>query len=215
MKKKRVALYVRVSTIDQHPENQSVELKDYVNRNPEYELAQIYEDKISGTKDTRPQLDKMMQDARNHYFDHVIFWKVDRLGRSALHTWQIVEEWKRHGITFSISTLGIDTSTSVGKFVFGIMSQYAELEREQIVERTNLSMKRIKKELKEKGFYITDEGKRITSLGRPKGHKDKKPRKRRGYFLRDAKKRSPRKNANVAMDDKITVKKGTILGESQ
>jgi DNA invertase Pin-like site-specific DNA recombinase len=191
---KKVAIYARVSTLDQHPENQIIELEDYVKRSTGYELFKVYEDKISGTKDTRPSLDVLMQDARKRLFEHVIFWKVDRLGRSALHTYQIIEEWKKYGITFSITTLGVDTSTPVGKFVFGIMAQYAELEREQIVERTNLAMNRIKKEIKEKGYYVTKDGKKITTFGRPKGKKDSEPRKKRGYYLRNYKKGSPPKN---------------------
>lgn len=180
----KVAIYSRVSTIDQNPEFQTKELKRYV-ENKGWELIKFYEDKITGTKDTRPQLDKLMQDARQHKFNHVVVWKVDRIGRSALHTYQIVEEWRKLGISFTISTLGVDTNTPIGKFVFGIMNQYAELEREQIVERTQLALKQIKKDIKEKGFYITKEGKKITSLGRPKGRTDKTPRKRRGYFLRE------------------------------
>ena len=97
---------------------------------------------------------------------------------------QFVEEWKKLGITFTITTLRIDTSIPTGKFIFGIMAQYAELEREQIVERTNLAIKRIKKSLDEKGYYITKEGKKIASLGRPKGKKDKKRRRKSGYHQR-------------------------------
>lgn len=179
-----VALYARVSKVDQNPENQIIELKEHLKRNPNYELYKVYKDKISGAKNTRPALDRLMQDARKRLFNHVIFWKVDRLGRSALHTYQIVEEWKKLGITFSITTLGVDTSNPTGKFIFGIMAQYAELEREQIVERTNLSMKRIKKSIDEKGYYITKDGKKITSLGRPKGKKDSKKRKLSGYYQR-------------------------------
>ena len=187
--KTKISLYARVSRLDQHPENQLIELKEYIERHPEFELYNVYEDKISGAKETRPALDRLMQDARKHLFKHVIFWKVDRLGRSALHTYQIVEEWKKLDITFTITTLGIDTSTPAGKFIFGIMAQYAELEREQIVERTNLAMKRIKKEIEKKGYYVTKEGKKIYTMGRPKGKKDKKPRKRRGYFLRERSKK--------------------------
>lgn len=193
----KTALYARVSTLDQNPENQILQLKEYVNTRPELEIVEIYKDKISGVKDTRPELDRLMQDARMHRFEHVIFWKVDRLGRSALHTYQVVAEWKSLGISFSITTLGIDTSTPTGKFIFGIMAQYAELEREQIVERTNSAMYRIKKSIEKKGYYITKDGKKITKLGRPKGKRDSRPRKKRGYYLRERpKKRSGRKPKN-------------------
>jgi len=194
----KVALYARVSTLDQTPENQLYQLQEYVENRKNFEIYDIYEDKISGTKDTRPSLDRLMQDARKHKFDHVIFWKVDRLGRSALHTYQVVEEWRKLGISFSITTLGIDTSVPTGKFIFGIMAQFAELEREQIVERTNVAMGRIKKSIEKKGYFITKEGKKITSLGRPKGKKDTTSRKKRGYYLRErAKKRSGRKPKDV------------------
>ena len=190
----KTVLYTRVSTLDQTPENQILQLKEYVNNRPELEIVEIYKDKISGVKDTRPELDRLMQDARKHKFEHVIFWKVDRLGRSALHTYQVVEEWRKLGISFSITTLGIDTSIPTGRFIFGIMAQYSQLEREQIVERTNASMDRIKKSIDKDGYYITKSGKRITRLGRPRGRKDSKPRKKRGYYLRERpKKRSGRK----------------------
>ena len=190
----KTVLYTRVSTLDQTPENQILQLKEYVNNRPELEIVEIYKDKISGVKDTRPELDRLMQDARKHKFEHVIFWKVDRLGRSALHTYQVVEEWRKLGISFSITTLGIDTSIPTGRFIFGIMAQYSQLEREQIVERTNASMDRIKKSIEKKGYYITKSGKRITKLGRPRGKRDTRPRKKRGYYLRERpKKRSGRK----------------------
>jgi DNA invertase Pin-like site-specific DNA recombinase len=185
----KVAIYARVSTKDQNPENQMVELKEYVANHKDYVLVDIYEEKISGMKDSRPQLDRMLQDARQHRFEHVIFWKVDRLGRNTLHLFQIVDEWKKLGITFSVTTLGIDTSTVIGNFVFGLLAQVAELERTFIVERTNLAVKNIKKKL-EKGSYKAKSGRVITQLGRPKGKKDTKPRKKRGYFLREYPKNS-------------------------
>lgn len=181
----KTVIYARVSTLDQNPANQLAKLNEYVDNHVGLQLVGVYEDKISGKVDKRPRLDRMMQDARKHRFDHVIFWKVDRLGRSALHTYQIVEEWHKLGISFAITTLDIDTNTPTGKFIFGIMAQYAELEREQIVERTQASMDRIKDTIKKKGKYRTKDGKVINALGRPKGKKDKKPRKRRGYFLRN------------------------------
>jgi DNA invertase Pin-like site-specific DNA recombinase len=171
------------------------ELKEYVERNRDWELVQIYEDKITGVKESRPELDHLLRDARLGAFNHVVFWKVSRLGRSALHTYQIIEEWKKLGITFSVMTLGMDTNTPSGKFIFGIMAQFAELERENIVEQTNLAMKNIKKQIEKDGKYKTKEGKIILKLGRPKGSTDKKPRKKRGYYLRDYTRRG--KNPNL------------------
>lgn len=199
---KKTVIYVRVSTEGQTTENQLVELKEYVKNNPQMMLTDVYEDTISGKTDSRPQLDKLMQDARQHKFDHVVVWKVDRLGRHTSHMLQTVEEWHNLGINFTITTLGIDTSTPVGWFVFGLLAQVAELERQFIVQRTNASLNRIRNEIEKKGYYITKDGKKRTSLGRPKGKTDapNKPRKKRGYYLRDYKKRTPRKSADYYKD---------------
>lgn len=204
---RKTAIYARVSTIDQNPKLQIEELIEFVKRNKDWELTQIYEDKITGVKESRPELDHLLRDARSGMFNHIVFWKVSRLGRSALHTYQIVEEWKRLGITFSVMTLGVDTNTASGKFIFSIMAQFAELERENIVEQTNLAMKYIKKQLKKNGKYKTKEGKIITKLGRPKGKKDKIPRKKRGYYLRDRKKKSKKRSpAQIIENDKVEQK---------
>jgi DNA invertase Pin-like site-specific DNA recombinase len=180
------AIYVRVSTLDQHPENQLIELRRYVENNKELELVGEYEDKSSGAKESRPGLDRLMKDARQKKFKHVVFWKVDRLGRNALHIQTIVKEWKRLGITFTITTLGIDTTTPTGDFIFGIFAQFAQMERALIIERTNLGLGRVKKNIDKNGFHITDEGKKITKLGRPIGKKDNpsKPRRKSGYYNR-------------------------------
>ena len=181
----KVAIYVRVSKFDQNPENQKRELVDYIKRKPDWELYDIYEDIVSGAKESRPRLNDLMIDARNGLFKHVIFWKVDRLGRNAIHTQTIAEEFKRLGITFTITSLDIDTSTASGKFIFGIFAQFAEMERAMTIERVNLMYARLRKEMKDNnGFYINSKGQKRTSFGRPKGAKDKKQRKKGGYYLR-------------------------------
>ncbi len=183
----KYAVYIRVSTADQTTETQKVDLEAY-SSGRKLDVYDYYEDVASGKSESRPALDRLMQDARKGLFNHVIFWKVDRLGRSTLHMLQTVEEWDSLGIDFTITTLGIDTSTPMGRFVFGLLAQVAELERAFIIQRTNAKMGYIKKQIKKKGFYITKEGKRITSLGRPKGKRDGKPRSRRGYYMKRRKK---------------------------
>jgi DNA invertase Pin-like site-specific DNA recombinase len=180
----KVALYCRVSTLEQHPENQEIELKDYANRN-NFEIYNIYTDKISGAKDSRPALNDLMTDARKKLFKAVLIWKVDRLGRSVAHMTQVIQEWQNLGIDLIITTLAIDTRTPTGKLILGIFSQISEFERELIRERINLGLERRKKELKEKG-YFEKEGKKITKLGRPTGARDKNPKGRRksGYYRR-------------------------------
>jgi len=176
IKIKKVALYARVSTIDQNPENQLLALREYVkNHRDEYgnrdmEIYHEYVDYISGSKQSRTELNKLMINARNHRFSDVIIWKVDRLGRSTLHMYQIVEEWKKLGINFIITTLNIDTNTPSGKLIFGILGQIAEFERELTRQRTKLAYQRAKKEKR--------------PWGRPQGSQDKKPRKKSGYYMR-------------------------------
>ena len=101
---------------------------------------------------------------------------------------QIVQELHNLGIELIITTLGVDTSKPAGKLVFGVLMQIAEFERELIRERINVRLSRRKKELKEKGYFIKN-GKKITKLGRPKGKKDSKGRRRKsGYYQRWSKK---------------------------
>jgi len=197
----KVAIYVRVSKFDQNPENQKRELLDYVKRNSDWELYDVYEDITSGAKESRPRLNDLMQDARQRLFNHLIFWKVDRLGRNAIHTQTIAEELKKMGISFTITSLNIDTSTPSGKFIFGIFAQFAEMERAMTIERVNLMYDRLRDDIKNQGFYVNRKGKKRTSFGRPKGKKDEHPRRKSGYYLRWGKKVTPTKSMCFLPDE--------------
>jgi len=164
------AIYVRVSKKEQNTTNQLLELRNYCKRN-HYKIYKEYIDKgISGSKSSRPALDKMLQDVRDKKFDAVIVWKYDRLGRSTIHLLQVLEEIKNKKIRLVAVSQNIDTSSTYGKFFYTIISGFAELEREMIRERILLGLERTKKEGKK--------------LGRPRGSKDKKYRVRGGYFMR-------------------------------
>ena len=165
----KVVIYCRVSTNDQNLDNQLLELRDYCKRN-NYEIVGEYCDKISGTKTSRPELDRMLQGMRSKNFNSVIVWKFDRLGRSTAHLLQVLEEMKNKNIRLIATSQSIDTDTAMGKFFFTILSGFAEMEREIITERINLGLTRAKKEGKK--------------LGRPVGSKDIKYRKKSGYHLR-------------------------------
>lgn len=184
IKKIKVAIYERVSKIDQTTLNQELELKTYCERN-NYEIYNIYKDEgVSGAKTSRPELDKMLTDMRNHLFEIIIVWKFDRLGRSTAHLLQVLEELKNNNIRLIATSQNIDTSTAMGKFFFTILAGFAEMERVMITERIDLSMKRAQEEVKQKGFYITRSGKKVTNIGRPKGSKDKAYRKKGGYYFK-------------------------------
>lgn len=176
----KVAIYVRVSKEDQHPENQIYELEDFA-ENRGFDVYYTYVDRISGSKDNRPGLNELMIDARQKKFDAVLVWKLDRLGRSLQHLIQIIQEFKNLDIQFICKTQDIDTTKPSGKLIFHIFGAIAEFEREIIRERILLGLERLKKEGKK--------------LGRPKGSKDKKRRRRSGYIQRWAsKKTTPIKN---------------------
>ena len=169
-KMKSAALYLRVSTQDQTTLNQELELKKYCEKE-EIRIYDIYRDEgISGTKTSRPQLDRMLQDMRKKKFDVVVVWKFDRLGRSTAHLLQVLEEMKNKGVRLIATSQNIDTSTPMGKFFFIILSGFAEMERSIMVERINLGLKRARKQGK--------------TMGRPMGSKDKKRRRTSGYVQR-------------------------------
>jgi len=166
----KAGLYIRVSTTEQTTLNQELELKTYC-KNNNIEIYKVYKDEgVSGTKTSRPQLDLMLQDVRKKLIDVVIVWKFDRLGRSTAHLLQVLEEMKNKQVRLIATSQNIDTSTSMGKFFFIILSGFAEMEREMIRERIKLGLARRKKQGK--------------PLGRQKGSKDKSRRKRLGYFER-------------------------------
>jgi DNA invertase Pin-like site-specific DNA recombinase len=168
--KKKCALYLRVSKSDQTTLNQELELKNYCQQNG-WEVFKIYKDEgVSGSRTSRPELDKMLKDMRDKKFEAVIVWKFDRLGRSTAHLLQVLEEMKNKGIRLIATSQSIDTDTAMGKFFFTILSGFGEMEREIIKERINLGLARAKKQ-----------GRR---LGRPTGSKDKSYRKKSGYPLR-------------------------------
>jgi len=163
---KKAALYARVSTEDQNPELQVKALKDFAKISG-YEIYKIYIDKITGSKSSRPELNKLMFDSRYNNFNLVIVWKLDRLGRSLKHLISIVEEWEKKKIDFICISQNFDTSTPGGKLIFQVFGAIAEFERSLISERTKLGLKHAK-----------NVGKR---------GKDKKKRKKGGYYLRYSK----------------------------
>jgi len=165
----RVSIYTRVSTQDQTTENQLLQLRKFCQNN-NYEIVAEYSDVISGSKSSRPELDKMLQAMRNKEFDAIVCWKFDRLGRSTQHLLQVLEEVKNKKVRLIATSQNIDTSTAMGKFFYTILAGFAEMEREMIVERTMLGLERARRQGKK--------------LGRPAGSKDKGRRRKSGYYLR-------------------------------
>jgi len=142
---KRAALYMRVSTVDQHPETQLLDLQQMAAQRG-YEIVEQYTDRISGAKAKRPGLDQMMADARRGRFDVVLVWASDRLARSVKHFLETLDELNRLNIEFISFREQIDTGGPLGRAVVVIIGAIAELERNLIIERVRAGMRRAKLE---------------------------------------------------------------------
>ena len=148
----RTAIYARVSTNNgQDPEVQLRELREYVSRRG-WKLAGEYVDfGISGAKEKRPQLDRLIADAHRRRFDAVVVWKFDRFARSVSHLLRALENFKALGIEFVSLSEQVDTSTPTGKMVFTVLGAVAELERSLIAERVKAGLRNAKAKGKKLG----------------------------------------------------------------
>jgi DNA invertase Pin-like site-specific DNA recombinase len=142
---KRAALYMRVSSFDQHPETQLYDLRQMASQRG-YEIAHEYTDRISGAKAKRPGLDEMMQDARRGRFDVVLVWASDRLARSVKHFLEVLDELNHLNVEFVSFREQIDTGGPLGRAIIIIVGAVAELERNLIIERVRAGMRRAKLE---------------------------------------------------------------------
>ena len=142
---KRAILYMRVSTVDQHPETQLYDLRQMVAQRG-YQVVGEITDKISGVKARRPGLDDLMRDARRGKFDVVLVWACDRIARSTRHFLEVLDELNRFGIEFVSFREQIDTGGPLGRAIVVIIGAIAELERNLIVERVRAGMRRARLE---------------------------------------------------------------------
>ncbi len=155
---KRVAIYVRVSTKDQSVDMQLNDLERY-SKERRLSVFKVYQDNgVSGTKETRPALSSLMDDARKRKFDVVLVWRFDRFARSTKHLVNALYEFRNLSIDFISYQENIDTSSPLGEAIFTIISAMATLERDIIAERVRGGLRKAKAN-----------GKR---LGRPKSEVD-------------------------------------------
>ena len=137
----KAALYARVSTLEQAPENQLTELRRYVDARGW--TAQEYVDHgVSGAKERRPALDQLIRDARRRRFDTVVCWRLDRLGRSLKHLVTLLDEFQALGVSFISLGEGIDLGTPAGRLQLHILAALAEFERARISERVQAGLAR-------------------------------------------------------------------------
>lgn len=181
---KRAAIYARVSTQDQMLETQIVNCRRYCESNGwDYE---VYAEAVSGAKTSRTELDRMLNKMRQGEYQAIVVWKLDRLGRSTIHLLQLLEEFRNKNIRLVVTTMGLNTDNPEGRFFYSIIAAVAELERE-------FTKMRVKAGLETKRRH----GIRI---GRPKGAKDKRPRRKSGYLMYHASK--PRKGQTWYQKDR-------------
>ena len=171
-KENRYAIYARVSTEEQHPENQLKILRKYV-VDIKGVIYKEYIDKMSGRVTDRPQFQQMLRDARLRKFDIILVWNLDRFSREGIrNNLNYLERLKKYNVSFKSYTESlIDTSQEgVWEIIFALLSWVAKREAIRISERTKAGLERARAE-----------GKR---LGRPKGSKDKKIRSKVNYYKR-------------------------------
>lgn len=139
----RAAIYARVSTTGhgQDPQLQTREIREYCERRG-WQVAGEYVDAgISGAKDSRPELNRLIADAHRRRFDAVVVWKFDRFARSVSHLLRALETFSSLGIAFVSLSEQIDTTTPTGKMVFTVLGAVAELERSLIAERVRAGLR--------------------------------------------------------------------------
>jgi DNA invertase Pin-like site-specific DNA recombinase len=124
----KVAIYARVSTANngQDPSMQTRELREYAERRGWIVAGEYVDIGISGTKETRPELDRLMADAHRRRFDAVVVWKFDRFARSVSHLLRALETFRAQGIEFVSFSEQLDTSTPAGKMVFTVLGAVAD-----------------------------------------------------------------------------------------
>ena len=131
----KVALYARVSMNGQNPEMQLCELRDYCQRRGFAVVSEHVDRGVSGARERRPSLDKLMANCRKRLVDAVVVYRYDRFARSLRQLVNSLEEFRALGIDFISLHEGVDTSTPNGRLVFGIFASIAEFERELIADR--------------------------------------------------------------------------------
>src|ERR1700736_1473819 len=139
----RAAIYARVSTTNngQNPVVQTRELGEFCERRGWMLMPEYVDVGISGTKEKRPALDRLMADAHKRKFDVVVVWRFDRFARSVSHLLRALETFNALGIQFVSLSEQLDTSTPTGKMVFTVLGAVAELERSLIAERVRAGLR--------------------------------------------------------------------------
>ena len=125
-KRKRAALYFRVSNGDQKPDSQMDGLREFAARKNLEIVGEYLDHGVSGSNTSRPQLDAMLKQVRAGKLDIVIVWKFDRFSRSLIHLITTLQEFNELGVDFVSITEGMDTTTAQGKLMFAVNAAFAQ-----------------------------------------------------------------------------------------
>lgn len=138
----KVALYARVSTDVQDAQGQILQLREWAKRMNHVIYREYVDQAVSGTKQSRPAFDEMLNDMRTFKFEGIAVVKLDRLGRSMRHIFSLFDEFNAKGVSVTCTTQPIDTSNSnpYGKIILAVMAAFAEIERDMISERTKAGL---------------------------------------------------------------------------
>src|SRR5216684_8095770 len=121
----KAAIYARVSTLDQEPENQLAELRHYLEARG-WTAVEYVDKGVSGARDRRPALDRLITDATRRRFDVLVCWRLDRLGRNLKHLITLLEDLQALGVPFVSLAEGIDATTPAGRLQMHILGAIAE-----------------------------------------------------------------------------------------
>ena len=163
-------IYLRCSTQEQDLGMQEEAIKRYCEANSIIPLRTFKDFGVSGSKESRPEFDLMLNSLRQKEFDCIIVYKLDRIGRSLSHLVKLFEEFKAKKINFISVTQNLNTSTPEGRMFLQMLMVLAEYERSLTIKRVVDGLARAKAEGKK--------------LGRRFGSKDKKARRKAGYLKR-------------------------------
>jgi DNA invertase Pin-like site-specific DNA recombinase len=142
---RRAAIYARVSTLDQEPENQLEELRRYVAARG-WTAVEFVDHGVSGSKDRRPALDRLVKDAKRRRFDVLVCWRLDRLGRNLRHLILLLDDLQAIGVGFVSLAEGIDATTPAGRLQLHILGAIAEFERSRVIERVQAGLQRARRQ---------------------------------------------------------------------
>jgi DNA invertase Pin-like site-specific DNA recombinase len=158
--KKKVALYLRVSTKTQHTSNQLTELKEVCDRF-DYEIVDIYDETVSGTKNNedRSEFSRLIKDVKRKRFDMVLVWSLDRLGRQTSELLKFLTIIEDYDFGLYCWKQGINTSDAMGRMFFQFVSVMSEYENSIRKERQLVGIERLKSQGKKYGGndFISDD----------------------------------------------------------